>query len=243
MPATAGGTTGSQSSSTGGAQTTGSDGRPGSPSTGASAGTSAGTSGSPAGAAGTQSAGAQRDGAGGQAGVNGSVSSTANGSGGAGGNYSLDTLPGGLGDAGTGPMTTGERAAVLNGALNRGYEEFDGFILEERRRAQAQANAERNAGIPGDAGGSDSGSAGAGGQSVIVSASPGGTPSGPQGAAGAGGGSGAEQQTFPPPEDIPNGRDDDIVARQLREAAMSEPDPELREKLWDEYRKYTGIGV
>lgn len=140
-------------------------------------------------------------------------------------------------------MTTGERAAVLNGALNRGYEEFDGFILEERARAQAQANAERNAGIPGDAGGSDSGSAGGGGQSVIVSASPGGTPSAPQGAAGAGGGSGADQQTFPPPEDIPNGRDDDIVARQLREAAMSEPDPELREKLWDEYRKYTGIGV
>ena len=31
-----------------------------------------------------------------------------------------------------------------------------------------------------------------------------------------------------PPEDIPSGRDDDVVARQLREAAMTEPDPELR---------------
>ncbi len=31
------------------------------------------------------------------------------------------------------------------------------------------------------------------------------------------------------------------VARQLREAAMSEPDPAVREKLWDEYRKYKGI--
>jgi len=40
------------------------------------------------------------------------------------------------------------------------------------------------------------------------------------------------------PEDIPSGDDDDIVARQLREAAMQEEDPELREKLWDEYRKY-----
>jgi hypothetical protein len=40
------------------------------------------------------------------------------------------------------------------------------------------------------------------------------------------------------PGDIPDGRDDDIVARQLREAAMKETDPELREKLWDEYRKY-----
>jgi hypothetical protein len=28
------------------------------------------------------------------------------------------------------------------------------------------------------------------------------------------------------------------VARQLREAAMSEDDPELRERLWDEYRAY-----
>ena len=35
-------------------------------------------------------------------------------------------------------------------------------------------------------------------------------------------------------------KDDDIIARQLREAAMAEPDPELREKLWDEYRRYKG---
>lgn len=40
------------------------------------------------------------------------------------------------------------------------------------------------------------------------------------------------------PADIPDGKDDDIVARQLREAAEKEQDPELREKLWDEYRKY-----
>ena len=54
--------------------------------------------------------------------------------------------------------------------------------------------------------------------------------------------SGEAQETFPPPEDIPSGRDDDVVARQLREAAMTEPDPELREALWEEYRNYTGIG-
>jgi hypothetical protein len=33
-------------------------------------------------------------------------------------------------------------------------------------------------------------------------------------------------------------RDDDIVARQLREAAEEETDPELREKLWNEYEQY-----
>ncbi|MBW1970891.1 MAG: hypothetical protein JRI82_15610 [Deltaproteobacteria bacterium] len=33
-------------------------------------------------------------------------------------------------------------------------------------------------------------------------------------------------------------RDDDIVARQLREAAEEETDPELRKKLWKEYEQY-----
>ncbi|MBQ0719320.1 MAG: hypothetical protein KBT88_13195 [Gammaproteobacteria bacterium] len=40
------------------------------------------------------------------------------------------------------------------------------------------------------------------------------------------------------PEDIEGGSDDDIVARQIREAALQEKDPVLREKLWNEYRKY-----
>lgn len=38
--------------------------------------------------------------------------------------------------------------------------------------------------------------------------------------------------------DIPDGRDDDVVARQLREAAMKEQDPELRRRLWEEYKRY-----
>lgn len=44
--------------------------------------------------------------------------------------------------------------------------------------------------------------------------------------------------TFPVPADVPSGSDDDVLARQLREAAMKEPDPELRERLWNEYRRY-----
>ena len=61
---------------------------------------------------------------------------------------------------------------------------------------------------------------------------------------GIGGRSGApptDGAKYPPPTDIPNGNDDDVVARQLREAAMREPDPAIREKLWAEYRKYKGI--
>ena len=38
--------------------------------------------------------------------------------------------------------------------------------------------------------------------------------------------------------DIPSGNDDDIIARQLREAAQAETDPQVKEKLWQEYRKY-----
>lgn len=40
------------------------------------------------------------------------------------------------------------------------------------------------------------------------------------------------------PEDIPDGADDDIVARQLREAAERETDPDIRARLWEEYRRY-----
>jgi hypothetical protein len=68
----------------------------------------------------------------------------------------------------------------------------------------------------------------------------GGTAEGNDQVASAGGTSDASRRpgnTSVPP-DIPDGKDDDIVARQLREAAESEQDPELREKLWEEYRKY-----
>jgi hypothetical protein len=43
------------------------------------------------------------------------------------------------------------------------------------------------------------------------------------------------------PEDIPLGNDDDIVAQQIREAAMKEPDPEIAAGLWEDYRKYKGL--
>ncbi|MCP5140777.1 MAG: hypothetical protein H6980_00325 [Gammaproteobacteria bacterium] len=38
--------------------------------------------------------------------------------------------------------------------------------------------------------------------------------------------------------DIPDAGGDDVIARQLREAAENETDPELRAKLWEEYRRY-----
>ena len=43
------------------------------------------------------------------------------------------------------------------------------------------------------------------------------------------------------PEDIIENVGDDIVARQLYEAALAEDDPVLRERLWEEYRKYNDL--
>ena len=40
--------------------------------------------------------------------------------------------------------------------------------------------------------------------------------------------------------DTPDARDEDVIARQLREAALAEKDPELRASLWEEYERYTG---
>jgi len=40
------------------------------------------------------------------------------------------------------------------------------------------------------------------------------------------------------PDDIPSAQGDDIVAQQLREAAIDETDPELKAKLWEEYKRY-----
>ena len=148
-------------------------------------------------------------------------------------------------------------SGVLDGRLEAGYAVFDGMILGERERAQRDADM-AGAGVMGTGAGADGGAdgqPGAGGDggngngdSPTIIAS---NDSGSRGTGAGVFGTGAERQgefdeenavaTYPVPEDIPSGDDDDVVARQLREAAMREPDPELREKLWDEYRKYTGL--
>ncbi|MXZ55049.1 MAG: hypothetical protein F4077_11240 [Gammaproteobacteria bacterium] len=38
--------------------------------------------------------------------------------------------------------------------------------------------------------------------------------------------------------DTPDSKDKNVVARQLKEAALAEEDPELKEKLWEEYEDY-----
>ncbi|MEM1411528.1 MAG: hypothetical protein AAGH19_04145 [Pseudomonadota bacterium] len=50
-------------------------------------------------------------------------------------------------------------------------------------------------------------------------------------------GSQGADEVIPIPDDVGDGRDDDIVLKQLRQAALQEKDPVLRDRLWDEYRR------
>ena len=122
-----------------------------------------------------------------------------------------------------------ERASRAGSAGGSGAEGKEGQEGREDQEGQ-----EGKEGQEGQEGGGASGTGSEGGQGGDVVAG-----SGAQGGGGGvGGGVKGGGGPRDVPSDIPDGRDDDIVARQLREAAMKETDPELRERLWEEYRKY-----
>lgn len=43
------------------------------------------------------------------------------------------------------------------------------------------------------------------------------------------------------PEDIPPADNDSVLEAQIRQAAIDETDPELKKRLWNEYRRYKGL--
>ncbi len=147
----------------------------------------------------------------------------------------------GAGTGGTGPLTPAEQIAILNGQLERGTGEFDEMILEEQA-AQRRAAREQVPGSVMTSASTNSGS-GVGNDEGIADVGDYSTGGGLGGVSRAGDSAEFPRNTtkYPPPADIPSGNDDSVFARQLREAAMREPDPAIREKLWDEYRKYQGI--
>jgi hypothetical protein len=146
--------------------------------------------------------------------------------------------------------TQAEEVAALETRLGVSLADFDQLLLEEARRARTRG-ASGGSGLPGGSGG------GTGGESVSKGGSAG---SKAPDAQDAGNGKAAPQRsagepgrpriegaepvtpgaTAARPPDVGDGSDDDVVARQIRKAAESEADPQLREKLWDEYRKYQG---
>lgn len=153
------------------------------------------------------------------------------------------------GTFGNGTLTTAEQVAILDGQLEQSTSDFDAMILEEQKhqREMDRARAERS---PREQ--TESAGAGTSGRNpyesdVAMGETAGGGSAGGGMDGGMGGGMGGSAPQNPavykPPQDIPDGNNDDVVARQLREAAMREPDPEVRERLWNEYRKYKGIEI
>jgi hypothetical protein len=144
----------------------------------------------------------------------------------------------------TDTMTTAERVAVLDRQLEESTGVFDAIIREEQRqqresRREQGANSQSSTQSSTDSGTETSSS----GRNPYETADQGGYGSVGGGMGGRSGGAPDAPAVYEAPEDIPSGNDDDIVARQLREAAMREPDPDIREALWNEYRKYKGIEI
>jgi hypothetical protein len=153
-------------------------------------------------------------------------------------------------------QTKTEQTNGLLDELNASIGEFDERLLQEQARVKAQTPPMQS--TSGGGGGSEAGSAGSEGaeQNTGIAATTGQEPEknaedGPQAAPNKAEGEGqntvgddSTPGTARPgdsndvPENIPDGSDDDVVARQLREAAEKETDPELKKKLWEEYRRY-----
>lgn len=144
----------------------------------------------------------------------------------------------------TDTMTTAERVAVLDRQLEESTGVFDAIIREEQRQ-QRESQREQGANSQSSTQSSDGSGTetSSGGRNPYEADDQGGYGSVGGGMGGRSGGAPDAPAVYEAPEDIPSGNDDDIVARQLREAAMREPDPDIREALWNEYRKYKGIEI
>ena len=129
-------------------------------------------------------------------------------------------------------QTGAEATQALDAELFAGLGEFDEMLLREQERVKAAAP--RTAAGDGGGGGAGSSATGSGATEQADFGSDAQATDGE----GAGPGSPRSPGKTSAPPGTPDGSDDDVVARQLREAAEKETDPELKKKLWEEYRKY-----
>ena len=142
---------------------------------------------------------------------------------------------------------TTDEVAALDRQLNASLSEFDARLLKEmdeirdesagKMRDLAQEAAEaakrlREKGVDVDTSGSESSEASEDEQMQAEQGTEGSKTASTETSRQGGAGSSREKQGRAGYED------DDIVARQLREAAENETDPELKEKLWKEYDEY-----
>ena len=153
------------------------------------------------------------------------------------------TGSGGAGSSGQFPAETdAERAERLGRELDESIGGFDEVLSEDQREvASVGRNMEGFGGDAGSSGGAggislgEQADGGTGAGTVTVANQPQAQRESPVA------GLSQEEIRERTPEDIPVMVDDDIIARQLREAALAEEDPQLRERLWEEYRKDYGI--
>jgi hypothetical protein len=143
-----------------------------------------------------------------------------------------------------------DRKARLERTLEESVGGFDEVLAEEQREISTVGRNTEGFGNGADGGGT--GRVGLGSQGSGGSGGGGGGGGGGAGAAGSVvgpqepkeasvGGLTEEEIQARTPEDIPDLVSEDIVAKQLREAALAEDDPVLRERLWEEYRMYNDL--
>ena len=157
------------------------------------------------------------------------------------------------GGSGEGAMSEEEAVSILDGQLDESIAVFDNMIINERVASQStesdlaeeddswgddeplfeEADISENSDGQGQASRPTAGDEE--GEGNTASSTARGTGDGSIVSRSGVRGNAANNQA---PVDVSDGSDDDIVARQIREAALKEKDPELREKLWEEYRKY-----
>ena len=143
----------------------------------------------------------------------------------------------------------GEQIAVTVSKFDQSLGEYDEKLLREAERVKARRPQASAADSGAGAGSGDSGEAGTGAETGESEGSPAngeqaGQQSDEQGSVASSGedqsaqGSKESSSGSSAPPDTPDGHDDDVIARQLREAAEKETDPELKRKLWQEYKRY-----
>jgi hypothetical protein len=152
-------------------------------------------------------------------------------------------------------QTSEERRAAIDRQLNASLGSFDAELRTEQQRVAQERDAHRAAAAGSATGGQGADKSGNSAGTASTEAPPEDTDR--PGASGRHGGAARRrdpsgdlksEKAGKKPDDnagngasareIPDGSDDDVVARRLRQAAQQETDPELKEKLWQEYIDY-----
>jgi hypothetical protein len=140
--------------------------------------------------------------------------------------------------------TRKEKKALLEEQMGKLISDFDGLLLQHQEKlkweqGENQSNGNRDSGAFDKSGAKETAGSGVPADGDVEK--PGSKDGSIQRAVEPGAGPGVEKQGEMPDfkkEDVGDGSDDDVVARQLREAAETETDPVLKKQLWEEYKKY-----